>query len=215
MPEEDGGAAADAACCGPADYDAVLETVLPDQVRCGAWGLSNNANTELPTLAADKVHIETSSAGESMYFVHRETNLAIPDQLTIEARLQLVSGTSSTASRGPATVMWVYGANHSKNALQISASEIFLLSSENVKGPAYAMNTTSAMHDYRIVVDTELNTIAVTVDGQPALTGTNYPDPNNAAPTILWGEASMFTHGASDWERVSHNAYVCPVAQAD
>ena len=80
---------------------------------------------------------------------------------------------------------------------------------ENVAGASAAVTTTDALHVYRLEVDTETGSIEVFFDGVSKLTGKTYTDPNNSPPYILFGEGSLFATGISDWDYVTHNAYVC------
>ena len=51
--------------------------------------------------------------------------------------------------------------------------------------------------------------LEVFYDGGSKLKGTTFVDPNGSPPYILFGEASLFATGISDWDYVTHNAFQC------
>lgn len=201
------GGAGGALCCDAGDYHA-NSNQLPQDV-CSAWVLVDNADPEQPLLSGGLLRVSTSTNAENQYYTVQAPNLAWPSKLVVEARLRLISGSASTASRAPAFVGFVYGSTHQKNLLQIADGEIFLLTGENTKAVGAAVTTTDALHVYRVEVDTTAGTIEVFYDGQSKLTGVTFVDPSASTDYVSFGEGSNFATGASDWDYVTHNAYVC------
>jgi hypothetical protein len=195
------------ACCDAGDYHA-SSNLFPQEV-CGAWAQVDTADPEEPALNAGLLRVATSTNAENQYYGVYAPNLGWPAKFVVEARMQLISGSASTASRAPAVVGFALGPNHQKNALEIASGEIFLLSAENTKAASAAVVTTDALHVYRVEVDTSLGTVEVFYDGQSKLTGVTFSDPNASPQYVSFGEGSIYATGTSDWDYVTHNAYVC------
>jgi hypothetical protein len=203
-----GGAAGQGSqCCDAGDYHA-SSNQFPQDV-CSAWVPVDTADPEEPALNAGLLRVSTSTNAENQYYGVYAPNLGWPAKFVAEARMQLISGSASVASRAPAFVGFVLGPNHQKNLLQIANGEIFLLSAENTKAASAAVATTDALHVYRVEVDTALGTVEVFYDGQSKLTGATFTDPNGGSQYVNFGEGSTFATGTSDWAYVTHNAYVC------
>jgi hypothetical protein len=201
------GGAGGSVCCDAGDYHA-SSNQFPQDV-CSAWAQVDTAEPEEPALSAGLLRVSTSTDTENQYYGVYAPNVGYPAKLVVEARMQLISGSASTPSRAPAFVGFVLGPDHQKNMLQIASGEIFLLSAENTKAASAAVATTDALHVYRIEVDTGLGTVEVFYDGQSKLTGVTFTDPNASPQYVAFGEGSTYATGTSDWDYVTHNAYVC------
>lgn len=201
------GGAGGAMCCDAGDYHA-SSNQFPQDV-CAAWVPVDTADPEEPALSAGLLRVSTSTNAENQYYGVNAPNLGYPAKFVVEARMQLISGSAATPSRAPAFVGFVLGPALQKNLLQIANGEIFLLSAENTKAASAAVATTDALHVYRMEVDTALGTVEVFYDGQSKLTGVTFADPNGGTPYVNFGEGSNFATGTSDWDYVTHNAYVC------
>jgi hypothetical protein len=195
-------------CCEPQVSYTAAGSVLPSDEACAPWLLTDTAEPEVPSFTGGALRVESSTDAENMYFIHTAASLSFPDVFVFEARMKFVSGTGSTASRAPASMAFVYGPQHMKNILHMSATEVFILTSENVKGDKITFDTTSDFHTYRIVADTIANTFQVFIDDQLELSGNTYAD-GNSAELVLFGESSIYANGASEWQFVKHNAYRC------
>lgn len=188
-------------------------TGTPD-TACTPWLLVDTATPEDPAIVGSALVLSTSADGENLYYYQPEADLIVPAVLRLEARVRLVSGSNSTPSRGPVTLGFRLGADQKKNLLQLRDGEAFLLASENVLGPSVSVPTSDAPHDYVMVADLNTGAIEVFQDGVSILTGSTYPEPTPGAPrVVLFGEASLFANGSSEWYRVTHNAHApttCP-----
>src|SRR6478752_673276 len=124
----DGGGAGDTSggCCDPQVNYSAANGVLPTDDACDPWALTDTAALEEPTFVGDALRVASSSDAEHMYFIHNDENLSFPDMFVFEARMKLVSGAGSSSSRAPASMAFVYGAQHMKNMLQMSATEVFI-----------------------------------------------------------------------------------------
>jgi len=214
----------DSATDGGSDADAPALTnnatwlassgLLPS-AACAAWTLVDTAAAKDPVLGAGIVTLATDADGENMYYAQGAGVTVTPATLVVEARVKLVSGTSSAAARGPANVTIRYGSGTLRQvAFHIASGEIFLNSSENVKGATASVATTDAAHTYRIEIDTATHATTVFRDSVSTLTATAFVETNGAAErSILFGEASTFAKGSAEWTSVTHNAHAlapCP-----
>lgn len=205
-----GEAGGSSSCCDAQVSYTASGSVLPSDDACSPWTLTDTADPEVPTFNGGALRVASSADAEHMYFIHSAANLSFPDVFVFEARMKFVSGTGSTASRAPASMGFVYGAQHMKNMLQMSATEVFILESENVKGDKITFDTTSDFHTYRIVADTQTNTLQVFIDDVLELSGNSFADPNSD-PFVLFGESSLYAYGVSEWQFAKHNAYRCSI----
>lgn len=184
---------------------------------CAAWTLVDTAAAKDPILSVDGgvMTLGTDSDTENMYYTQGAAVVTTPATLIFEARMKLVSGTSSAAVRGPANVTIRYGATTLYQvALHVVSGEIFINSAESVKGASASVATTDAPHTYRIEVNTTTHAFTVFRDDVSTLTGTAFVD-NGAGVQrgISFGEASLFATGVSEWTSVTHNAHAlapCP-----
>ena len=179
---------------------------MPNAV-CSGWELVNNANTELPELLGGYLRLSTSTVAENQYYMVPPEGLKTPAKLVIEARMQLISGSASTAYRAPANFGFVLSTK--KNLLMIANGEIFILTGENTKGASAAVATTDAMHVYRMEVDTALGNVEVFYDDVSKLTGSTFADPNGSPDFLYFGDGSLYGTGVSDWAYFTHNADAC------
>ena len=195
-------------CCNPQVSYSAVGSILPSDDVCAPWTLTDTAEPEAPTFDGGALRVATSADAEHMYFIQTAPSLSFPDVFVFEARMKFISGTGSTSSRAPASMGFVYGAQRMKNMLQMSATEVFILQSENVKGDSMTFDTVSDFHTYRIVVDTQANTLQVFIDDQLELSGSTFADPSSGE-LVLFGESSIYAYGVSEWQFAKHNAYRC------
>jgi VCBS repeat-containing protein len=186
--------------------------VLPDAV-CPTWTLTDTADPENPLLSGGKLTLSTDTQSENMFYAQQGSAISMPSQLVVEARMRLVSGSSSVAQRAPAVIGFATAPSVG-NGLWIGRGEIFLSSGEFTRGPSAAVDTQTAVHTYRIEVATATGAVRVLYDGALKLTGTTYTSSsdNGPAPRVSWGEGSSFAFGTSEWLSISHNASAsnCP-----
>ena len=88
-----------------------------------------------------------------------------PATLVIEARVKLVSNSSSTPARSAALFGFTIGQQHWKNSLSFEQGKVFLLTSENLSGPEAVADSTDTFHTYRLTVDTTSGAVTVARDG--------------------------------------------------
>ena len=193
---------------GDAIYDAT--SGLPPHQACPTWELIDTATPEDPAVGAGVLTLGTSDDAENMYYIQRGADLLTPATLVIEAEMALVSGSSSSAHRGPMSVAFTTASDFKKNVLSVADGEIFILAAENTKGPSASVPTTDDFHTYRIEVDTTTGAVTVFYDGTQTLTGSTYPAPATTENRIRFGDASLLAHGVGEWKTVRHNAHVAP-----
>lgn len=100
---------------------------FPDVV-CPNWILVNTASPEIPLFAGDTLLISTDVFSENMQYRNLFPFLASKDTIVIEARMKLVSGTTSGSTvRGPAGIGF-WNAPDTGNMLWIRPDQIHLLS---------------------------------------------------------------------------------------
>lgn len=187
---------------------------LPDQA-CAGWTLVDTAEPEDPVLAGAVISLSTDTQTENLYYYQPEADLIVPVRLVMEATVRYVSGGSSTPSRSPGSFGFRLTPDRVKNGLFIEDGAIFLLESENVRGPSVSLNTSDAQHSYRIEAEVALGgAIEVFQDDVLVLSGLTFQDPDVSAPPVLhFGEASLFASGTTEWGAVTHNAHqpvICP-----
>jgi hypothetical protein len=182
--------------------------VFPESV-CPPWTLFDSAAPENPALSGGVLVIATDQTAEEIGYAQ---NALIPDPLVIEARMRLVSGSSTHASRAPAVIRFATAPSIG-NAFYIGVDEIFLNTANLVKGPSAVVDTNDALHTYRLEV-TAAGVITVFQDGIQKLTGATFFDTshNDPFPRISFGEISSLAFGVSHWEFIRHNAstVTCP-----
>jgi hypothetical protein len=181
--------------------------LTPDQI-CPAWTLSEDAPGADPTLAGGVLTLSTAANGEDMLYIQWIASPA-PNPIVIEARLQLISGSSSASNRGPAAIV-VTTAPNTGTLFFLGIDDIFLTADGDVRGPSASVDTDGAPHTYRIEI-TAAGAITVAYDGVPTLTGNTYVNAGNfgADPRIIWGEGSGNAFGTHVWTSFRHNAAVC------
>src|SRR6266404_3472735 len=131
-----------------------------------------------------------------------ETDLDIPTNLVIEARMRLVSGT--------AIIYFVTQRGDAENWLRIGLDEIFLSAgSRTNRGAVAPVDTDNAFHDYRVEVHgvTTGSVVQVFYDGTLTLTGSLFFGDEDEVIQIVWG---TLTGGESLWQSFRHNASPAP-----
>ncbi len=180
--------------------------VLPDAMPC-PWVKVTNT-TPAPAFAGGALVLSTSNVAGNTFYEQTQSQLAIPvDSLVVEARVQYVSGTTSSSTRAPVAVEIEHSAFRG-TVFFVGAGEIFFNSGPSTRGGTLTTPTADAPHLYRIVIaGTALH---VYRDGVLALNGATYFDNVNGSfagfPRILWGEASSLAFGTSNWFSFRHNA---------
>lgn len=183
--------------------------MFPDQV-CPAWSVSDNAVPEDPVFSNGKLLISTSENSENIYYGQLEPIIVFPDVTVIEARMRVISVSSSSNARTESLIQFAMAPNQG-NVLFIGKDEIFLLSGDLVRGASASVDTDDAFHTYRIEINTN-GVVNVFYDGSLALTGSTFISNSGAFPgmrAIYWGNASVLANGVSEWEFFRHNAGRC------
>ena len=178
--------------------------VFPEQV-CPPWSLFDTAQPEAPFLSGEKLIIGTSDISEILGYEQLGPDLVIPNPLIVEARLKFVSGSSVHPARAPVLVHTVVSPAVG-NGLYIGRDDIFILSSDLIRGQSASVDTDDAFHTYRIEISSGV--VKVFYDGVLTLTGSTFfsiPNFGNNL-NIFWGEGSILAQGTSEWEFVRHNA---------
>lgn len=194
-------------CCDPQANYSAASGVLPSDDVCTPWTFVDTADPEAPTFSGGALRVASSADAENMFFYHAEAALSFPAVFVFEARMKFISGATSTPSRAAASMAFVYGPQGMKNMVQMSATEVFILSAENTKGTSIAFDTTGDFHTYRIVADTQANTFQLFIDDELEISGVTFAA--NSAETVQFGETSLFANGISEWQFARHNAYNC------
>jgi hypothetical protein len=181
---------------------------------CTAWTLVDTATAHDPAIASGVMTLATDAVGENMYWLQGATDLITPPVIVVEGRLRLVSGSSTNASRAPATIVVRYGNPLRAAAFYVGSDVAFLNSGELTKGASTNVTTTDALHTYRLEIDTTTHAITVKRDAVSILTGTAYVETESGTTAVvLFGEGSILAKGTSEWASVTHNAHAsspCP-----
>jgi hypothetical protein len=185
--------------------------LLPDQNSPPFTRIDTAASD--PVLAGGAMTLATTIGGNDILGYRQSgAQLDVPANLRIEARLRLVSGSSSEPNRAPAGIGFV-PAPGAVNFLWIDADAIFLNLPGDVRGPVATVDTDDAFHTYRIeVTGTAVGSpIRVFYDNGavPVLTGTLFPSASGEAD-IDWGDLSEAVGGVSEWQHFEHNAGAVP-----
>lgn len=211
----DAAADADAEAATPTNDSVWLASsgVLPT-ASCTPWTLVDTAPNDDPVLSASHVTLASDADAENLYYTQAAADLITPATLVLEARMRLVSGTSSAASRAPAAIIARYGNPLRTVAFFISATDVFLNTADGTKGDSETIATTDAPHTYRIEVNTTTHAIDVKRDSVSILTGAAYVELDMGATAVIsWGEISVLATGTSEWVSFTHNAHAlkaCP-----
>jgi hypothetical protein len=181
--------------------------LTPDQV-CPAWTLTDSAAAADPVLAAGVLTLSTATNTEDMFYT-QAIPLPAPDPIVIEARVQLVSGSSSSDNRGPIAI-GVTTSSSTGAFLFVGTDEMFLTGDGDVRGASAVVDTDAAPHTYRIEI-TAAGAVSVSYDGTPTLSGTTFTSASafGPDPRVLWGEGSVLTFGTEAWTSFRHNAALC------
>ncbi|MEM7167978.1 MAG: LamG-like jellyroll fold domain-containing protein [Planctomycetota bacterium] len=197
------GTSTDTGCCS-VDYAwNIASGVLPDET-CMPWTVFLSGGSTAQTTATHMA-LSTTTTGDDAEIRQAVT---APDTWVIEARMQLISGSSATANRAPASIVFNAGPL-TGNMLNIDHDEIFLLSDCSTAAPAAIVDTNDAFHTYRIEV--RGNTIEVYYDNgpTPVLTSTTFteasPDCFFGSPFLRIGDTAGAAQGESHWEYLAHN----------
>lgn len=186
--------------------------LFPDQVS-PAMTLYNTSSPEIPQLAGGVLTLANDNTPEGMVYSMEGSDIAMPPQLIITARVRMVSSFSTSIARTGATIRFAI-APEIGNALYLGLGYIFLGSGDETVGPSVAVDTTGAFHDYRIEVSglTAGGGIMVFQDNILVLTGgVNSSAVDNAATlNVTFGEGSSLADGESQWTSFSHNAAAVP-----
>jgi lysophospholipase L1-like esterase len=191
-----------------ASYDASTGST-PD-LACPSWAWFSAGGPSQPSVSGGALRITNTTTKQPSGYQQPAPGqaLTIPNPLVIEARMRLVSGTSTDATRGPASIGFTTSPNFG-NGLQISNGQVFLNQSETQKGPSASVDT-AGFHTYRIEV-TGGGAISVFQDGTFVLSGAEYTSAADAGGQVRieWGNGSNLAYGTSDWQFVHHNAASC------
>lgn len=184
---------------------------LPPQQSWPAWELKLGGSP-LPTATAltDALQINSGSNWyQYMYYEQSGGMLAFPSSLVIEVRMRVVSSATVGNTYCPCEIHWTPG-NGAGNGLGFRAGQIFLWQSGNTAATPVNIDTTSALHTYRIEVDgiAAGSAIRVYQDGSQVLTGATYSDASwhGSTPRIYWGDGTTNGSAVSDWASFRHNA---------
>jgi hypothetical protein len=178
--------------------------LLPTELPIG-YGFVDTADPEDAILAGGVLTMATSQDSEVMYYFQSGAQITMPDDLVIEARMRLVSGSSVVAYRAPAMIMFTTAPTIG-NALFIGIDQVFLLSGNTTVGDTALVDTNDSFHTYRIEVSG--GAITVYQDAVQILTGSTFSDvsANGNGRRVLWGIASINSYGAAEWQTFEHNA---------
>ena len=194
---------------------------FPDE-GCIGWDSFGNANTQ-PAIVDDVLVLTTTFDGDNQYYAGAAPYIGTPPVLNVEFTMQYVSGSSATEGRTPAAVGFTMSEENLRSVLYIQDGAIFLLASNNERGPEAIVATSDDFHDYRITADTTTGEVEVYYDGEPVLQGVSFVDTQVTGVRMHWGDGSLYAHGESHWTFFQHNAFtqapinmVCgdPVADA-
>lgn len=182
---------------------------------CAMWTLVDTATAHDPVITdAGVMLLATDSNAQNMYWIQNAADLITPATIVLEARMQMIAGSSSNTTRAPAGIVIRYGTPTKTAAFFVSTTETFLNSADLTRGQTATVATTDALHTYRLTINTATHAVTVARDGTDILTGTAYTDPDNSVTTsIYWGEASNLATGSNVWASVTHNAHApstCP-----
>ncbi len=192
-------------CCAPNAVWAASALVTPDQ-SCPAWRLTDTSAADA-TVTGGALRIATSGDGEKICYVHGDAELNAATHIFIRFRMQFISGSSQTAARGGAGVIFAFGPDRKKGSVFFEDGHVFIAAGENTRGLTADVPTADAMHDYVIEVDVGAGTMVLSRDSRALLTASLYTNPEDATDFILWGEGSVVAQGVSLWESFSHTAY--------
>ncbi|MFN0164308.1 MAG: PEP-CTERM sorting domain-containing protein [Burkholderiales bacterium] len=186
--------------------------LMPDQVDA-RMALTDTAVPENPVLAGGRLTLSTSANAENMFYRQSGADITMPSQLRIEASLRVGPGQSTQtgplAPRAHAAIVFST-ADNVGNALFFDQDRIFLLVGNDNLGPVALVDTVSAFHDYRIVVDGIGAGADITVfqDDVLILSGDMFAGGifTGAVPQVVFGDQTLAAFGSSEWTRFSFNA---------
>jgi hypothetical protein len=205
--------------CGPAAAGYVSSWqassgLFPDQIS-PPYALTDSAAAN-PQFVGGKLRISTSAPiDERMFYGHSGSVLDTSGAFYVEASVQLVSGSSLSASRAP-IVIAITTSPGVGNSFFIDHDAMFFALNGATAGPSHLRDTNDGFHTYRIQYD-GLQTLTLLYDTVPTpLVATTFNDPsfNGLQPRINWGEGTVLEFGTSDWEYFTHNALAVPEPQS-
>jgi len=166
-----------------------------------------------PVLSNGTLTLATTVGGNDILGYRQSgTQLNVPANLQIDARVHLVSGSSQAPNRAPIGIQFA-PASGVGNFLWIDTDTVFLNTAGDVRGPSASIDTDGGFHTYHIDVagTTVGSVISVFYDGGaiPVLTG-NLFSSSNTEPEISWGDLSDPVGGTSEWQHFEHNAAATP-----
>jgi hypothetical protein len=168
------------------------------------WTLVNQASVS-PSLSGGVLTLSTSSASEMLYYEEAGADLAVPSLWVIEARLRVVSESHPPGDTHRGVSIGFTPTPGLGNFLQIGQNEMYLWSSYGVAGPAAAVTTGDALHDYRIEIAAS-GEVRVYYDGVLELTGSLLSAANIPQfPDLYWGDRTGNASSVSEWASFKHN----------
>jgi hypothetical protein len=174
------------------------------------WKLVDTASPENPLVQGGALVLSTSAASENMHYLW-ESSLFFPSTLVFEARLKLVSGSSTSSVRAPLVLGFTLSPAVG-NSLFVDHDQIFVLASNTVKGASAVVDTNDAFHTYRIEVTGtsagSLLEVYYDAETTPRIQDVLIDDSsvNGPVPRLYFGEGSVLAFGTGEWQLVSHNA---------
>jgi len=185
--------------------------LYPDQIS-PPYSLFDSSPAD-PVLAGGVLTVSTSAQLQQMYYRQLDPIVDTSGAFFIEARLRLVSGAASHASRAPISITFTTAPNVG-NALQIHHDSVFFLTDNLVAGTKVAVDTNDAFHTYRIESD-GAGGLTLDWDGTQILTGATFlsADANGPTERITWGQGSQLAFGTSEWAYFTHDALAVPEPQ--
>lgn len=179
--------------------------LTPDQVE-PTFPLFVSGGASAPFLESNLLKISTGQDGQNVYYMQVEPAVETEQDFSIEFRMRLVSGSTSTNLRGPVTV-FITLANFRGTLLVIDVDKVFFTASSGTTGTIATVDTNEALHTYRVQHD-GLGKFTLFYDESELLQASAFADPANhgSLKRIGWGEGSSYAFGASEWEFFNHNA---------
>jgi hypothetical protein len=185
--------------------------LFPDQIS-PAYTLFDEASPENPILSGGVLTLGSSPNSERMFYIQLEPLVDTSQPFYLEAKVKLVSGSSSDPSRGPINFL-LTTAPGVGNTLHIDTDVVFFNSSANTRGPSAVVQTDDAFHTYRIDYNgAGTFTLRYDTNPVPILSASTFADLafNGSQKRLSFGEGSILAQGTSQWEYVQHNALAVP-----
>ncbi len=184
--------------------------VLPGEA-CPPWTLTSIGSPS-QSLLGDTLTISSTQLSDNIHYGQFDLTLAIPSVWVIEFTMRYVSGSTTASNQAPAQIFFAKQGVF-QNVLWIGTDELFLWSTDQVRGPSAFVDTDNSFHTYRIEVDSALGQTRVYHDNVQVLTMALWAGSN---PTWLaLGEGSSSGYSTTKWTAFRHNGYSVPFADAD